>query len=165
MLQDRDRLAATAGPQARIVALSAWSSTLSGWIAQVLLDQSERLVLVGRPALAQEQRDAGPVGPGLVARRAAGSRSSRFRYSDRPCRDGSGRETRSAATRSAAGSAALPSSFERLLDQGLGLLGVAEQQRALGQGQVRPIGGQGFPRGLDAALAWSICLAWTRYWT
>ncbi len=63
-------LAATAGPQGEDRGLERLVLDAVGIVPQVLIDQRERPIAVGRPALAQEQRDAGPVGPGLVARQS-----------------------------------------------------------------------------------------------
>ena len=131
-----------------MVALSPWSSMLSGSFLRFCSTSRERLILVGRPALVQEQRDADPVGPGLVARGEIRDPVELVQVlvdlveAVLAERHGGGEPERG-------GIRGLALVVQGLPDQLFGLLGVAEEQRALGQGQGRPIGGQGLPRGLD----------------
>ena len=111
---------------------------LSGSFVRFCSISAERLIAVGRPALGQEQRDAGPVGPGLVAR---GERpwtwSSLSRYSSTLSRRFWLRATVAASLeRGRIGGLAFV--VEGLADQRLGLLEVPEQTASTGPGSRSP---------------------------
>ena len=81
LFEDLDGLAATAGSQREYVGLEFQVFTAVGIILQVLLDQPERLILVGQPTLVQEQVTRMRLTQTLSPGEPFAARSSLFRYS------------------------------------------------------------------------------------
>ncbi len=151
LFEDLDGLATMAGSKGEHVGLEPLVLDAVGIVFQVLLDQPERLILVGRPALVQQQRDAVPVDPGFVA---VGEIRDLIELVQvlidlveavlADSHDGGGLE------RDRIGGLAFVG--EGLADQLLGPLEVPERHPALSQGQGGPIGGQGLSRSLDGGF-------------
>ncbi len=151
LFEDLDGLATPAGSKGEYGGLEPLVLDAVGVVFQVLFDQPERLILAGRPALVQEQREADPVDPGFVARGAIRDLIDlvqvRIDLIEAVLAES---HTGGDLERDRIGGFAFV--VEGLADQLLGPLEVPERHPALSQSQGGPIGGQGLSRSLDGGF-------------